>query len=123
MKLGSQIVGHGSTHQILQRKGLAGPLVVFPFVTSAAVPVLAKGNATAVKLKQSIGEFVKKNHGAGTGVSIYGVSPLNGYHSILLTYRIKNGIHDFSLIDQGPATSFLTGKSTFKTAQALDLSS
>ena len=75
-----------------------------------------------MKLKQSIGEFVKKNHGAGTGVSIYGVSPLNGYHSILLTYRIKNGIHDFSLIDQGPATSFLTGKSTFNTAQALDTS-
>ena len=39
---------------------------------------------------------------------------------MLVTYRIKNGTHEFNLIDQGPATSILTGKSTFNTAQALD---
>ena len=118
LKLGDRIVGTtGSTHQILLRKGLASPLKVFSFVTQTDKP--ATGNASAHKLQESVGEYVKKNYG-GLGVSIYGVSALDGYHSMLLTYRIKNGVHEFNLIDQGPATSILTGKSTFNTAQGFD---
>jgi len=49
-------------------------------------------------------------------VSIYGVSALNGYHSLTLTY---NG-SEFTLIDQGPATSFFTGKVTFTVETVLD---
>jgi len=57
-----------------------------------------------------------KNGYGGSGVSIFGLSALNGYHSMTLIY---NG-SDFTLIDQGPATSFFTGKSTFKVESVLD---
>lgn len=69
--------------------------------------------------KGSVGGYVRINH-SGSGVSIYGVSAMDGYHSMLLTYQIKNDIPIFTLIDQGPATSILTGKSIFHTAMDLD---
>lgn len=118
MKLGDRIVGTpNSTHQILQRQGKAGPLKVFWFFTKAGKK--SAGNATAHKLMESIGDYIKKNY-CGKGVSIYGVSTLDGYHSMLLTYQ-ENNIHSkFVLIDQGPATSYLSGKLTAHTSVELD---
>ncbi len=118
MKLGDRIVGTPtSTHQILLNKNLAGPLKSFAFVTQDGVNTNV--NSTAHHLKESVGEYVKNNYGK-KGVSIYGLSMMDGYHSVLLTYQIKSGVSTFMLVDQGPATSFLTGKSVFKTAKALD---
>lgn len=53
-------------------------------------------------------------------MSIFGVSAMDGYHSMLLTFQMKDGKSTFTLIDQGPAISFLTGKSAFSTAESLD---
>ena len=118
MLLGDRIVGtDSSTHQILKKKKLAGNLKTFSFVTEEGGK--STGNATAHTLNESVGAYVKKWYG-GTGVSIYGVSALDGYHSMLLTYQVKNNKSEFLLIDQGPATSLLTGKSTFATAAGLD---
>jgi hypothetical protein len=118
MKLGDRIVGTPtSTHQILLKKRLAGPLKTFSFVTDTGAHT--KGNAKADRLKESVGDYVKDNYGK-TGVSIYGVSALDGYHSMLLTYRVEGGVSRFMLVDQGPATSYLSGKSVFMTATALD---
>ncbi|VAW68253.1 hypothetical protein MNBD_GAMMA09-1765 [hydrothermal vent metagenome] len=120
MNLGDRIVGtKTSTHQILKDQGLAGELKTFGFLTKGGSK--AQGNATANKLKDSVGEYIKKWYG-GSGVSIFGVSAMDGYHSMLLTYQRKDGKSKFTLIDQGPATSFLTGKSTFYTANDLDSS-
>jgi hypothetical protein len=118
MKLGDRIVGTpGSTHQILRRQGKAGPLKVFSFFTKAGKQ--STGNATAHKLMESVGDYVIKQYG-GNGVSIYGVSALDGYHSMLLTYQKKNGQSEFVIIDQGPATSYLSGKLTAHSSKALD---
>jgi len=117
MRLGDRIVGNGSTHEILKRHGRASALKVFSFITQKGK--VTKGNAKAHKLKDSIGAYIKKYYGK-KGVSLYGVSAMNGYHSMLVTYRLKNGADEFSLIDQGPATSLLSGKSTFHTVSALD---
>jgi hypothetical protein len=117
MKLGDQIVGKNSTHQILHDKGLAGPLKTFGFVTESGVDT--KVNSNADHLKESVGQYIMKNSGEN-GVSVYGVSALDGYHSMLVTYRMKDGSPEFMLVDQGPATSFFTGKSVFSTAEALD---
>lgn len=119
MKLGSQIVGNRSTQQILEKKGLAGPLKTFAFLTQKGAK--SAGNSTAWDLKSSVGEYVKQNH-KGTGVSVYGVSAMNGYHSMLLTYRTRGGASEFSLLDQGPATSLITGRSTYHTASEFDSS-
>ncbi|MCP4495036.1 MAG: hypothetical protein GY820_48205 [Gammaproteobacteria bacterium] len=120
MKLGDRIIGtRTSTHQILKDQGLAGELKTFSFLTESGNR--AMGNATAHELKDSVGAYIKKWH-RGTGVSIFGVSAMDGYHSILLIYQLKDGKSEFTLIDQGPATSLLTGKSTFLTAGALDAS-
>jgi hypothetical protein len=70
-------------------------------------------------MKESLGEYVKKNYGK-KGVSVYGVSALDGYHSMLLTCRVEGGVSRFMLVDQGPATSLLSGKSVFTMASALD---
>lgn len=118
MRLGDRIVGTPtSTHQILLKQRLTGSLISFSFVTQVGAD--AKSNSTAYRLKESLGDFVKNNYGK-KGVSVYGLSALDGYHSMLLTYRIKNGISNFMLVDQGPATSLITGKSVFTTAKALD---
>jgi hypothetical protein len=117
MKLGSQIVGNKSTHQILQKMGLASPLETFSFLTQKGGKSV--GNATAWDLKRSIGMYIKQNH-KGSGVSIYGVSAMNGYHSMLVTYRTNQGASEFILLDQGPATSLITGRSTYHTASELD---
>lgn len=114
MKLGDRIVGtESSTHQILQGQRLAGELKKFSFLTKEGEA--AKGNATAHKLGDSVGAYVKKHYG-GSGVSIFGVSALDGYHSMLLTYDGSM----FQLIDQGPATSFFTGKVAAKVGKVLD---
>jgi hypothetical protein len=118
MLLGDRIVGtDSSTHQILKKKKLAGSIKTFSFMTEDGKK--SGGNATAHQLGESVGAYVKKWYG-GTGVSIYGVSALDGYHSMLLTYQVKNNKSEFTLIDQGPATSLLTGRSTFATAAGLD---
>lgn len=118
MKLGDRIAGTpGSTHQILYDKGLAGPLRIFDFVTKSENPT--KVNSTAHHLKDSVGYYIVENSGK-TGVSVYGVSALDGYHSMIVAYRVKDGAPDFMLVDQGPATSFVTGKSAFTSAENLD---
>lgn len=117
MRLGSKIVGSPSTHQILKRKGRAGPVKIFSFWTDTGKK--AVGHADADRLMASIGGYVVKNY-SGQGVSIYGVSVMDGYHSMTLTYRKNNKQSEFCLIDQGPATSMLTGKFKTKTPQELD---
>lgn len=120
MKLGDRIIGtKTSTYQILKDQGLAGELKTFGFLTESGSQ--ATGNATANKLKDSVGAYIKKWY-EGSGVSIFGVSAMDGYHSMLLTLQMKDGKSTFTLIDQGPATSFLTGKSAFSTAESLDSS-
>ena len=115
MRLGDRIVGSGtSTHQILYKQGLAGELTTFRFVTKNGRR--SSGNASAHKLEESVGAYVKTQYSGTPGVSIFGLSILDGYHSMLLTYDGSK----FALIDQGPATSFLTGKSTFTVESVLD---
>ncbi|MFO1370452.1 MAG: hypothetical protein U1F46_15780 [Marinagarivorans sp.] len=118
MKLGDRIVGGSTaTHTILNNQGLAGALKEIIFLDTKGND--ASGNGTASRLKESIGDYVKKHHTAG--VSIFGVSALDGYHSMLLTYRLTNDKKsEFMLVDQGPATSIISGKATFSTAKALD---
>ncbi|HEY6528905.1 MAG TPA: hypothetical protein VIZ65_09450 [Cellvibrionaceae bacterium] len=119
MKLGDRIVGASTaTHTILKNQGLAGDLKIISFLTAEGKN--ATGNATANKLKESVGDYVKKYY-SGSGVSIFGVSALDGYHSMLLTYRLTSDKKsEFMLIDQGPATSLISGKVIFSTSQALD---
>jgi len=118
MRLGDRIVGtKSSTHQILQNQGLASELKEFSFLTKE--DQISVGNANAYKLNESVGAYIKKNY-QGSGISIFGVSAMDGYHSMLLTYQLKDGKPEFTLIDQGPATSFLTGKSVFFTEASLD---
>jgi hypothetical protein len=117
LRLGSKIVGSTSTHQILKLKGRAGPLKIFLFWTKRSKKAI--GHADADRLMESIGGYVVKNY-SGQGVSIYGVSVMDGYHSMTLTYRKKNKESEFYLIDQGPGTSLLTGKFKAKTPQELD---
>ncbi len=120
MKLGDRIVGtKTSTHQILKNQGLAGELKTFGFLTKKGTK--AHGNATAYELKDSVGAYIMSLY-RGKGVSIFGVSAMDGYHSMLLTYQFRDGKPEFTLIDQGPATSHLTGKSVFHFKQGLDAS-
>jgi hypothetical protein len=115
MRLGDRIVGEGtSTHHILHKQGLAGNLYIFRFVNKNGRR--STGNATAHKLEKSVGAYVKAHYSGKPGVSIYGLSVLDGYHSMLLTY---DGT-EFALIDQGPATSILSGKSTFSVESVMD---
>lgn len=122
MKLGDRIVGgETATHTILKKQGLAGELKKIEFLTENNKD--ASGNRTAHKLKESVGEYVKKYYcnDCNGGASIYGVSALDGYHSMMLTYRkTKDKKEEFILIDQGPATSLLFGKATFHSPNALD---
>ncbi|MGD8910170.1 MAG: hypothetical protein PVI92_12580 [Chromatiales bacterium] len=118
MSLGDRIVGGpSSTHQILRNKGLAGPLKTFGFVTESGVDT--KVNSNAHHLKESVGEYIMMNS-SKNGVSVYGLGALDGYHSMLLTCRMKDGAPEFMLVDQGPATSLFTGKSVFTSAEELD---
>ncbi len=76
------------------------------------------GNASVWDLKSRVGEYVKINH-IGTA-EIYGVDAMNGYHTMLLTYRARGGASEFTLLDQDSATSFLAGRLIFHTASESD---
>lgn len=117
-RLGDRIIGKGSTHERMLKRGEASGLKSFAFLTDAGRE--AAGNATAYSLKDSVGEYIKSNY-RGTGVQVYGVSIHDGYHALTLTHGKSGGRSlEFHLIDNGPGTSLLTGHRVFKNAQELD---
>jgi hypothetical protein len=124
-KTGSQMVGidkdgKPGTHLLLKEAGRASNLSIFTFKDANGKK--AKDNSTADHLSKSIGGYIKENFdGKGDEVNIYGISVMNGYHSMMVTYnKDKNGNDVFNLFDQGPATSLLDGNSTFSSAEDLD---
>ncbi len=118
VRLGDRIIGKGSTHERMLKRGDASGLKSFAFLTSAGRE--AAGNATAYSLKGSVGSYIESNY-RGTGVQVYGVSIHDGYHALTLTHgKSGGGSLEFHLIDNGPGTSLLTGHRVFKSAQELD---
>jgi hypothetical protein len=118
LQLGDRIIGKGSTYEKLIGRGGASELKSFAFLNDAGQD--AAGNATASSLKQSVGEYIGGNY-RGAGVQVYGISIHDGYHALTLTHG-KDGDEnlEYHLIDNGPATSLLTGHRSFKSAQELD---
>jgi len=119
-KRGSQIVGEGSLHEKLKENGRASELKTFKAVDEN--DKIVRGNAKAEKLQTSIGKHLEKQYNEKEGgVNVYGLSVLDGYHSMIVTYgKNEKGKIEFNLFDQGPATSFWSGNSTFETAEKLD---
>lgn len=118
IRLGDRIIGRGSTHERMFKKGKASKLKSFAFLTDSGR--VAAGNATAHSLKTSPGEYIEGKY-RGVGVQIYGVSIHDGYHALTLTYgKNRSGGLEFHLIDNGPGTSLITGHRQFQTAQELD---
>ncbi len=117
MRLGDRIIGNGSTHKKLLESGKASELRAFAFVTENGQ---AANSANAHALKDSVGKFIEADY-RGAGVQVYGLSIHDGYHALTLTYG-KNaaGGTEFHLIDNGSATSLITGHRTFETAAELD---
>jgi hypothetical protein len=116
--LGDRIVGKGSTYEKLAGRGEASGLKTFSFLTARGQE--ARGNPAAYSLKESAGAFIEGNY-RGAGVQIYGVSIHDGYHALTLTYgQSESGSLEYHLIDNGPATSLLTGHRVFKSARELD---
>ncbi len=118
LQLGDKIIGKGSTHAKLLQAGKAGELKSFGILTEQGKP--ARGNAVAYSLKESVGHYIEENY-RGSGVQVYGISVNDGYHSVTLTYgKNEKGELEYHLIDNGGATSRITGHTSFKTAQELD---
>lgn len=119
-KGGSQIVGKNSLHSRLKESGRASELKTFNAIDKYGK--IAKDNSSAEKIEKSIGGFIEgKYSDKEGGVNVYGLSVLDGYHSMIVTYgKNENGDKEFNLFDQGPATNLWNGNSTFKTAEELD---
>ncbi|MEJ2229401.1 MAG: hypothetical protein P8Y67_14550 [Alphaproteobacteria bacterium] len=118
IRLGDRIIGKGSTHERMFKKGKVSKLKSFAFLTESGR--VATGNATAHSLKTSPGKYIEGNY-RGVGVQIYGVSIHDGYHALTLTYgKNRSGSLEFHLIDNGPGTSLITGHRMFQTARELD---
>lgn len=115
-----KIVGVNSTHEALLKNGRASQTLSFGFNTKEGKK--AKDNTTAFSLSSSIGEYIKSKYKTEEGgVKVYGVSVLAGNHSMIITYgKNEDGEMEFNLFDQGPGTSGLSGRNTFKTAAELD---
>ena len=117
---GSQIVGKNSTHEKLKNSNRASGVLTFYF--NDKKNKRATDNRTAFKLSKSIGKYIEKHYDKEKGgVKVYGLTVLNGYHSMLITYgKNKEGKYEFNLFDQGPATNYWDGQSTFSSAEDLD---
>lgn len=119
-EVGSQIIKTKSTHQFLQENGRASGLLSFDFLTEGGKK--AADNSKAHHLSTSIGEYIKGKYNTDEGgVKVYGLTVLDGYHSMMITYgKNEDGEMEFNLFDQGPVTGFFDPISTFKTAGELD---
>jgi hypothetical protein len=118
VQLGDRIIGKGSTYEKLIGRGEASELKSFGFLSEAGQD--AAGNDTAYSLKQSVGGYIGGNY-RGAGVQVYGIGIHDGYHALTLTHgKDRSGNLEYHLIDNGPATSLLTGHRTFRSAQELD---
>jgi RHS repeat-associated protein len=118
--VGSQIIGKNSTQSKLADKNRASGVMTFNFLTEKGKA--ATGNSTADKLSESVGDYIKRNYSSEDGgVKVYGLSVLDGYHSIMLTYgKNEDGDLEFNVFDQGPFTNMFDGNSTFTDPKDLD---
>ncbi len=119
-KTGNKIVGENSTHEALLKNGRATNTLSFGFNTKDGKK--AFDNSTAFSLSSSIGDYIKAKYNVDEGgVKIYGVSVLDGNHSMIITYgKNEEGEMEFNLFDQGPGTTGFSGRNTFSTAAELD---
>jgi RHS repeat-associated protein len=122
-KLGSQATGKtakgkDSTHLVLLNKKAASKLKKCIVDTKSNKKSLY--NSTADHLRESLGDYLKENHREGN-VEVYGISILDGYHSVTASYsENENNESEFHLYDQGPITNFLTGDSEFDSSEDFD---